>query len=120
MTTPYLDEAERCSRVVLLHEGRVLAIDAPGALRQTIPEGLIEILADPSPGALDAIRSTPFVESAESFGERVHVRLTADAMAQGVERLTGELIRRGVTVRGIRRIPASLEDVFIELLRKAA
>ena len=37
MATPYLDEAERCSRVALLHEGRLLALDAPDALRQTLP-----------------------------------------------------------------------------------
>ena len=39
MATPYLDEAERCSRVALLHEGRLLALDTPDALRATLPGG---------------------------------------------------------------------------------
>ena len=52
MSTPYLDEAERCSRVALLHEGRLLALDAPDALRATLPGALFEVIvARPPPGA---------------------------------------------------------------------
>ncbi len=45
MSTPYLDEAERCSRVALLHQGKLLALDTPGALRQTLPGSLFEVIA---------------------------------------------------------------------------
>src|SRR6266550_5252585 len=45
MSTPYLDEAERCSRVALLHHGRLLAMDAPAALRTTLPGRLFEVIA---------------------------------------------------------------------------
>ena len=44
MSTPYLDEAERCTRIVLLHEGQVLALDEPGALRASLPGMLLEVL----------------------------------------------------------------------------
>jgi len=44
MATPYLDEAERCSRVALMSEGRILALDEPNALRAAYPDGLLEVL----------------------------------------------------------------------------
>ena len=46
MATPYLDEAERCSRVALLHEGQLLALDTPDALRAALPGAVFEIIAD--------------------------------------------------------------------------
>src|SRR5439155_135196 len=45
MATPYLDEAERCSRVALLHEGRLLALDTPGALRASLQGDVMEVVA---------------------------------------------------------------------------
>ena len=55
MATPYLDEAERCSRVALLHEGRLLALDTPGALRAALPGEVMEVIAArPRPRDADA------------------------------------------------------------------
>src|SRR5436190_2476249 len=48
MSTPYLDEAERCSRIALLHEGKVLALDQPGRLRTGLTGALFELVV-PSP-----------------------------------------------------------------------
>jgi ABC-2 type transport system ATP-binding protein len=117
MTTPYLDEAERCSRVVLLHDGRVLAIDTPGALRRRLPESMLEVLATPHRTAVEIMRALPSVKSAEMFGERIHVRLADAASPDAVDGLTQALQRERVVVNGVRRVPPSLEDVFIELLQ---
>ncbi len=46
MATPYLDEAERCTRVALLHEGELLALDTPGALRAALPGTMLEVIVD--------------------------------------------------------------------------
>ena len=46
VSTPYLDEAERCGRVALLHEGRVLALDTPDALRASLPGSIVELIAN--------------------------------------------------------------------------
>src|SRR5512138_238940 len=64
MSTPYLDEAERCTRVALVHEGRVLAADEPARLRQLIPGRMLEILAS-GPRAADALRPLPGVRDAQ-------------------------------------------------------
>ena len=55
MSTPYLDEAERCTRILLLHEGQVLALDEPGALRSSLPGTLLEVLVTSPAEALRAL-----------------------------------------------------------------
>src|SRR6185436_10127337 len=80
MSTPYLDEAERCTRVALVHEGRVLAADEPARLRQLIPGRMLEILAHGA-AAADSLRGLPCVHDAQVFGERIHITLDDDSPA---------------------------------------
>ena len=75
MSTPYLDEAERCTRVALMHEGQVLAADQPGRLRAQLSGGMVEVVASGAATALDAVRALPGVADAQAFGDRLHVRL---------------------------------------------
>ena len=115
MSTPYLDEAERCTRVALLHEGRVLAVDEPARLRDLMPGRMVEMLAGSAPGLLDIVRRMPGVDDAQLFGERVHVRLHdtgEDAMQRFIAALQGTPLERAP----VRPVPPSLEDVFIARL----
>src|SRR5262245_9188423 len=57
MSTPYLDEAERCSRVALVDRGRLLALDAPGNLRSSLPGTLVEVVVDDPRAAHDRLRA---------------------------------------------------------------
>jgi ABC-2 type transport system ATP-binding protein len=119
MSTPYLDEAERCSRVALLHHGRLLAVDAPARLRAVLPGRTLEVMARSTPGLLGQLRRIPGVEDAQVFGERVHVRLRdagSDAVPAFVAALRGTPFERA----GVREVPPSLEDVFIAQLSKGA
>jgi ABC-2 type transport system ATP-binding protein len=115
MSTPYLDEAERCTRVALLHEGRLLAADEPSRLRNQMPGRMLEVRARGEPDALDTIRGTPGVADVQVFGERLHVRLT-DAGDEAVSRITAELQSTSLAHSTVRTVPASLEDVFIARL----
>jgi ABC-2 type transport system ATP-binding protein len=114
MATPYLDEAERCSRVALLHEGRLLALDTPSALRRGFPGSLFELLARPHRQALQVVGQLPAVQSIQAFGERAHVRLAQDAPSDAAAALTAALERAGIVVESLRPMVATLEDVFIE------
>jgi len=114
MATPYLDEAERCSRVAFLHEGKVLALDAPAALRRSVLGDVLEVVAVPAREALRRLRDVPGVIEAVPFGERAHVRVAPDRTAEVEANLTRALAEAGVTVQSIRRRTPSLEDVFIE------
>jgi ABC-2 type transport system ATP-binding protein len=118
MATPYLDEAERCSRVALLHEGRLIALDTPTHLRASLPGVVMEVIAPDRDKALAALDRLPGVADVQLFGERAHVRLEAEAELRDPDRLTAALRREGVDPESVRRVPASLEDVFIARLAK--
>jgi ABC-2 type transport system ATP-binding protein len=118
MATPYLDEAERCARVALLHEGRLLALDTPKALRARLPGALFEVIVNDHRRAAALLGKVPGVGSVQMFGERAHVRLE-QADDQAAERLTAALQAGGLSVESVRPIAMSLEDVFITLLDEA-
>jgi ABC-2 type transport system ATP-binding protein len=115
MSTPYLDEAERCTRVALLHEGRLLAIDEPERLRDLMPGRMLEMMTGSTPGLLDMVRRMPGVDDAQVFGERVHVRLH-DTADEAVERFVAALQGTPLADASVRTVPPSLEDVFIARL----
>ena len=118
MATPYLDEAERCTRVALLHEGRLLALDRPAALRETLQGSMYEVIVREHRDALKVLRQIPNVLDVQTFGERMHVRTTRDDRDAAV-RIENALRAAGLTVESIRSIPNSLEDVFIARLEEA-
>jgi ABC-2 type transport system ATP-binding protein len=120
LTTPYLDEAERCTRVALVDHGRVLTLDTPDALRAAEPGVLVEVVAEPRREALAALRALSGVSEVEVFGERLHAalpRAAAGAAAAEAERLAESLRRAGIVVRSSRPATPSLEDVFISRIR---
>ena len=118
MATPYLDEAERCSRVALLHEGRLLAIDRPEALRSQLPGRVAELIAPDKRRAAEVLERMPGVLGVQMFGERAHVRFDPAVIREAAD-LSARLGTEGVSVENIRSIPASLEDVFIARLGEA-
>jgi ABC-2 type transport system ATP-binding protein len=117
MATPYLDEAERCSRVALLSEGRLLAVDVPRRLQQQYEGELYEVVAEPHRTAFDALARVDGVTDRQTFGERIHVRVAAGGGA-GVETAARrQLEQAGVRVDSVRKIVPSLEDVFIDRVK---
>jgi len=117
MSTPYLDEAERCTRVALLHEGRALAIDEPARLRTLIHGRMLELVTR-SADAADIVRRLPGVTDAQVFGERVHVTLDGDS-TEIEDRFSRALKDTALAGVPMRRVPPSLEDVFIARLSAA-
>jgi ABC-2 type transport system ATP-binding protein len=114
MTTPYLDEAERCSRVALLHEGELVALDTPARLRADLPGVVMEVIAADRDRATSVLERLPGVDAVQLFGERTHVRLAAGTPMSDLEQLSAALKSAGLSVESVRRVPASLEDVFID------
>lgn len=122
LTTPYLDEAERCSRVALMSGGRILTVDEPDRLRRSDPRAMVELLVEPRRRAAELLRRRGDVREVETFGERLHVSLRdvpASEAALAAEGLAAALREAGVTVRLARALLPSLEDVFIDRIREA-
>jgi drug efflux transport system ATP-binding protein len=120
VSTPYLDEAERCHRVALLHDGKRLALDTPDALRRSLPGRMLEVMVADQARAIPVIQSVASVVDVRAFGERVHVRLSQDAGPDAATRVTQALEGAGFRVTSARTVQASLEDVFIARLEEAA
>jgi ABC-2 type transport system ATP-binding protein len=117
MSTPYLDEAERCSRVALLHQGRVLAMDEPSRLRTLLTGRMLEIIA-PGRTAADILRGLPGVVDAQVFGERIHVTL-GNGGDDAESAFRAALASTPLARVPVRAVPPSLEDVFIARLSGA-
>jgi ABC-2 type transport system ATP-binding protein len=111
VSTAYLDEAERCDRVVFLHEGRMLALDRPAALQASFPGRVLEVRAGDARRARDVLRGHAGVGRASLFGESVHAVVTREIEPQAIQRA---LEAEGLSVVEVRVVPASLEDVFID------
>ena len=118
MATPYLDEAERCARVALLHDGRLLAMDRPKALRDALPGRVAEVVAADERRAAGLMEAMPGVLGVQLFGERAHVRFDP-AIIRDADELSARLGAGGVEGASVRPIPPSLEDVFIARLDEA-
>jgi ABC-2 type transport system ATP-binding protein len=117
MATPYLDEAERCTRVALLHQGRLLAQDEPARLQAQTDGVMVEVVVGEPREAMRLLRDRLGDDRVQLFGDRLHVRLD---QGQPVETTARVLTGAGVTVSGIREIAPTLEDVFIERLGRAS
>jgi len=117
VATPYMDEAERCTRVALIHQGRILSVDTPAAMKARLDGVVIEVIAAPRREALAVARTLPDVRQATVFGPALHV-VVAGAQLQPA--LLSALRTAGVTVERAQVIDASLEDVFVSLMRRTA
>jgi ABC-2 type transport system ATP-binding protein len=120
MSTPYLDEAERCSRIALLHEGQVLALDQPGRLRAGLSGTLFEVVVPSPREALDRLSAQPDIASAQVFGDRLHVWIDRTDQQAAAAVLAGATHAAGLATTSQRPIVPSLEDVFIARLGATA
>ena len=113
MSTPYLDEAERCARIALLHEGKVLALDQPGKLRASLSGTMFEVIAPEPREARDRLMGQRDITSAQVFGDRLHIWIDRPDPAAAHQALLGAARMARVPTSSVRPIVPSLEDVFI-------
>jgi ABC-2 type transport system ATP-binding protein len=111
VSTPYMDEAERCHRVALLRRGQIIANDAPSALKQTLKGTAVEMTARPQARAVARLREMSNVTQVQVFGDRLHLLLRDGGGA--ADDLSAQLTAHEVTVTGLQTTTPSLEDVFI-------
>ena len=114
MNTPYLDEAERCTRVAFMNQGTILRVDTPDGLRGDMREQVVEVVIDRVRQGFSLLRSQPGLKEVQAFGDRVNV-MVADPESS-LPRLRALLAGNGIEVKSMRTIVPSLENVFISLL----
>jgi ABC-2 type transport system ATP-binding protein len=117
VTTAYLDEAERCNRVGLMYNGRLIQCETPEAARHNIPEECYQVEAPDPRAAREVLLQSEGVLCVEPSGATLHLFLVPERTS--AEDLRRQLERSGRGPAVFQRILPSLEDVFIALVRKA-
>ena len=114
ISTAYLDEAERCSRLALLHRGRLLGLGTPDEVKTLMPGALLEVRTSAPRPTATLLRARLGSATVGLFGDRVHVAVTDPAAAEpAIRRLVAAA---GFELLALRPIEPSLEDVFVSVL----
>ena len=113
-STSYLDEAERCHRVGLLHQGRLLFCDTPDALKKKFPGEILAVHAPEPARARDLLAKSEAVRSALLVGDRVH--LFVDSAERRLPELRACLEEAGAVYDSIQPVAPSIEDLFVSAL----
>lgn len=116
VSTPYMDEATRCTRIGFMHSGRILVVGTPRELAAKLAGRVLELAAHPKERARHVALEDPAVEDVLAFGDRFHLRVSEPDGPLG--RLPTSLSAAGVDVVRLRPIAPSIEDVFISLLEE--
>jgi len=114
ISTAYLDEAERCNRLTLLHSGHALYCDTPAALKQRMPGALLAIASTDGRAVRAAITGQPGVSHILLVGDGVHA--IVDDAHQRIPQLRDALARAGVPFTDVAVAAPRIEDVFVALL----
>ena len=115
ISTPYMDEASRCNRVVFMRAGKVLLEGTPAGLRKRLEGRILELRGHPLTMMRDLAESDQDVEKALMFGDRLHLRLRPGKIEEVLARLQHTIPEQGGTITVIRAITPQLEDTFIAL-----
>lgn len=114
VSTAYLDEAERCSRVALMHDGKLAALDTPDNLKRLFPGVLLEVRVPEARKAIGVLRKDVEADSVALFGPLIHVATrTPDATRSQIE---SALAAANIALESIAEIEPDLENVFVALL----
>ncbi len=114
VSTAYLDEAERCNRLALLHKGRLLGLGTPDEVKSLMPGALLEVRTAAPRRTAALLRAQVPGATVGLFGDRVHVAAADPVAAEAAVR--AQLAAAGLELASLRRIEPSLEDVFVAVL----
>jgi ABC-2 type transport system ATP-binding protein len=125
LTTPYMDEASRCTRVGFMRGGKIIAEGMPSELRATLDGRILEVVPVPARGEVrggkladlrQSAQKIKGVEDVRLFGDKLHLRVRPGTADSVIVALSKASPARGGSRVEARLFPPSLEDVFISLL----
>jgi ABC-2 type transport system ATP-binding protein len=115
VSTAYLDEAERCTRIALINRGNILMIDEPVRIRKSLDMPMIEIASPNTRAAKGIVAEINGVISVNIYGDRLHIGMSGREVGAKILEI---LQAHSVEIQGEREIVPSLEDVFIAKLKR--
>jgi ABC-2 type transport system ATP-binding protein len=116
VSTPYMDEAEKCEKVALIDEGKIMQIDTPEAIIDSFGSKLYAVKAENAYRLINILRDYEYSESVQPFGKYIHYVDKRDEIDTG--EIEKYLKSSGLEEIEIRQIKPAIEDQFISLLNK--
>lgn len=116
VSTPYMDEAGRCTQVGFIRDGTILLEGSPDELRERLSDRVLEVHGEPLPLLRDLAGKDEHVEDAQMFGDRLHLRVQPGTANKVSTQLGRTITAHGGKLTRIRVIRPQLEDIFIDLL----
>ena len=113
ISTAYLDEAERCTRIGLMYRGRLLMKDEPMAVKKSLGVPMIELWSDDARTAKGIVKEIEGVKGVNIYGDRLHVTIEE---REKMESIIAQLRHGGIEIKDYREILPSIEDVFISMV----
>jgi len=120
ISTPYMDEAERCHEVGMLYDGRLLVAGTPDELTSSLPFGIIEVKAKPRKSMRQAVSETDGIIEWRPVGDRLRLSVAKDTDDQQkvMNSLDERFQEECLDVRLLRKARPSMEDVFVHLVNE--
>jgi len=116
VSTPYMDEADRCSRVGLMYAGKLIECDTPQNIRDKLEGEMIELQAVDWQSALETVTGLPGIIEVQTYGEALH--LLVDSGRQRLPEIEQAMQSANLDYRSLRIAPARMEEAFISLIRR--
>lgn len=113
VSTAYLDEAERCTSIGLIHKGKILITDTPEKIKKSIGIPTIEMWTEDSRNTAEIIRKIDGVKGVSIYGDKLHIAITK---RESIGSIITQLKNAGVEVKEYREILPSIEDIFISMV----
>lgn len=115
ISTPYMDEAERCSRVGLMFRGQLIVCDEPEAVKQLVVGDLIEFRPTNLKAAGEALSGVKGILEVQTYGELLRALVTNGA--EGMQLITDRLAEKGIAVKDMRQTKPRMEESFVSLIK---
>ncbi len=116
ISTPYMDEASRCTRVGFMNAGRLLMEGTPTEIASRLAGRVLAVTGSPWRVLEQIARQDPEVEDVRAFGDRLHLRLRPGSGRRVARRLRRAARRAGADLEGVRAVDPGLADVFLAAL----
>lgn len=116
VSTPYMDEADRCSRVGLMYAGGMVICDSPKNIRGRIQAELVELYPQDWQSAHELIETLPGVLEVQTYGESLHILV--DNGEKRLPQIKKSLNKRNIVYQRARIAPTRMEEAFISLIRQ--
>ncbi len=114
-TTHYMDEADYCNRIGLMHQGDLVALASPDEIKEMLPGVLVQVDCEKPGKAIDLLQQLPGVQGVSVHGAQLHVTLETNREVKKIEKA---LAGAGLNVQSVEVVQPSLEDAFIFIVNK--